>query len=47
MKTSIIGLAALCISLVACPDPKPAAPTPLEIVRTALERRRENPARLV
>lgn len=38
MKRSVIGIAALCASLVACPDPKPAAPTPLEIVKTALER---------
>jgi hypothetical protein len=43
MKTSIIGCVALCASLVACPDPKPAVPTSLEIVRTALERQGKTP----
>jgi hypothetical protein len=38
MRKNLIGCATLCMSLVACPDPKPAAPTALEIVRTALER---------
>ncbi len=38
MKRSIIATAALCASLVACPAPKAAAPTPLEIVKTALGR---------
>ncbi len=43
MRRNLLGGAALCIALVACPDPKPAVPTPLEIVRAALERQGKAP----